>query len=378
MLRIEDVRLTYPSGHRRVEALAGVSFTVARGSFYTLLGPSGCGKTSMLRCIAGLETPTAGTIEIAGTVVFSSGSRTVVPPYLRQIGMVFQSYAIWPHMTVFENVAFPLRHGQRKLPDGLVKDRVMRVLELVGLASYADRPAPLLSGGQQQRVALARALAREPAVLLLDEPLSNLDTKLRESMRYHIKDLVRRLDITTLYVTHDQLEALTMSDVVGLMREGRIVQEGPPRAVYLNPGDAFVANFLGRTNFLAGRVRRSAGDDGQGWVETEWGRMASALPAWATDGCRVLVGFRPECTSLSKVQPPDPCNVLQGTVATSAFAGQTVEYKIDLGGQLIDACGEPVSMHAPGSPVFVGVAPDRCYVLSPEPVDPTEPRPGMA
>jgi iron(III) transport system ATP-binding protein len=378
MLRIDGVRLTYPSSHQPAEALAGVSFTVARGSFYTLLGPSGCGKTSMLRCIAGLETPTAGTIEIGGTVVFSSGSRTALPPYLRPIGMVFQSYAIWPHMTVFENVAFPLRHGQRKTAEGVVRDKVMRVLELVGLAPYADRPAPLLSGGQQQRVALARALAREPAVLLLDEPLSNLDTKLRESMRYHIKDLVGRLDITTLYVTHDQLEALTMSDVVGLMRDGRIVQEGPPRTVYLNPGDAFVANFLGRTNFLAGRVRRDAGDGGHAWIETEWGRMASVLPPWATDGCRVLLGFRPECTSLSKAQPPAPCNVLRGTVASSAFAGQTVEYKVDVGGQLIDACGEPVSMHATGSPVFVGVAPDRCYVLSPEPVEPSEQRPGMA
>jgi iron(III) transport system ATP-binding protein len=279
--------------------------------------------------------------------------------------MVFQSYAIWPHMSVFENVAFPLRHGRQKLPKSVVADRVMRVLGLVGLGTLADRPAPLLSGGQQQRVALARALAREPAVLLLDEPLSNLDTKLRESMRYHIKELVRRLNITTLYVTHDQLEALTMSDTVALMRDGRIVQAGPPRAVYLTPGDAFVANFLGRTNFLTGCARRGGADAGMGWVETPWGRLVSALPAWAVEGCAVLVGFRPESASLS-LEAPGADNVLKGTVVASAFAGQTVEYKIDLGGQVIDVCGEAFVVHAPGAPVFVRIAPDRCYVLNAE------------
>jgi iron(III) transport system ATP-binding protein len=366
MLRVEDLHLIYRSARERIEAIAGVSLTVTKGAFYTLVGPSGCGKTSTLRCVAGLEIPAKGTIVIGGTVVFSSHSQIVVPPQGRDIGMVFQSYAVWPHMTVFENVAFPLRHGWQKLPSRLVKDKAMWGLELVGLASYADRPAPLLSGGQQQRIALARALAREPSVLLLDEPLSNLDTKLRESMRYHIKELVRRLNITTLYVTHDQLEALTMSDTVALMQSGKIVQEGPPREVYLKPANAFAANFLGRTNFLAGRVRRDDGDDERGWVETAWGRMTSVLPTWMTDGCRVLVGFRPECATLSQREPAGSWNVLRGTVATSAFAGQIVEYRIDVGGKLIDACGEPFSMHATGETVFIAIAPDRCYVLSAE------------
>jgi iron(III) transport system ATP-binding protein len=367
MLRVQDLSLVYRSHRERVAAVSEVTFSVPQGAFYTLLGPSGCGKSSTLRCIAGLEQPTSGTIEIGGTVVFSGRSGTSRPPYLRDIGMVFQSYAIWPHMSVFENVAFPLRHGRHKLPRAVVADRVMRVLGLVGLGELADRPAPLLSGGQQQRVALARALAREPAVLLLDEPLSNLDTKLRESMRYHIKELVRRLDITTLYVTHDQLEALTMSDTVALMRDGRIVQEGPPRAVYLQPGDAFVANFLGRTNFLAGCARRDvgdAGDVGAGSVETPWGRLASLLPSWVAEGGSVLVGFRPESASLSLEAPAAADNVLKGTVVTSAFAGQTVEYKIDLGGQVIDVWGEVLSALAPGTPVFVRIAPDRCYVLA--------------
>jgi iron(III) transport system ATP-binding protein len=366
VLRVRDLRLVYRSERERVDAVAGVSFTVAPGAFYTLLGPSGCGKTSTLRCIAGLEVPTEGRIEIGETVVFSGEPRRVVPPHRRDIGMVFQSYAIWPHMTVFENVAFPLRHGRQKLPSRVVRERVMRVLDLVGLASYAARPAPLLSGGQQQRVALARALAREPAVLLLDEPLSNLDTKLRESMRDQIRTLVQRLGITTLYVTHDQLEALTMSDMVGLMRDGRIVQEGPPRAIYLEPRDPFVANFLGRTNFLPGLVRRGAAGDPFGWVDTRWGSLGSSLPAWAADGARVTVGFRPEYARLSREKPAAPANVLHGTVAATAFAGQSVEYKIDLGDRLIAVSGEPFSAYAPGDAVFVGIQPEWCYILSDE------------
>jgi iron(III) transport system ATP-binding protein len=360
VLRVRDLRLVYRSDRERVDAVAGVSFTVAPGAFYTLLGPSGCGKTSTLRCIAGLETPTEGSIEIGETVVFSSAPRRVVPPYRRDIGMVFQSYAIWPHMTVFENVAFPLRHGRQKLASRVVRERVMRVLDLVGLANHAGRPAPLLSGGQQQRVALARALAREPAVLLLDEPLSNLDTKLRESMRDQIRTLVHRLGITTLYVTHDQLEALTMSDMVGLMRDGRIVQEGPPRAIYLEPRDPFVANFLGRTNFLPGLVRRVAASDAYGWVDTRWGSLSTPLPAWAADGARVRVGFRPEYARLSREKPAAPANVLHGAVAATAFAGQSVEYKIDLGDRLIAVSGEPFSAHAPGDAVFVGIQPEWC------------------
>src|SRR5437764_9623603 len=240
---------------------------VERGQFFTLLGPSGCGKTSTLRCIAGLETPTSGSIEIDSRVVYASASRTFVPPHRRYLGMVFQSYAIWPHMTVFDNVAFPLVHGAHKQPRKTVEEKVMRALSLVQLEHVASRPAPMLSGGQQQRVALARAIASEPAVLLLDEPLSNLDAKLREDMRQEIKTLVRRLHTTTLYVTHDQLEALSMSDRVALLNDGVIVQEGAPRDVYLHPADAFAANFLGRTNLLEGSVA----DVIAGTVQTRWG-----------------------------------------------------------------------------------------------------------
>src|SRR5436190_2987845 len=295
MLRVEDLRMRYRTDQGELEAVRGLSLNVERGQFSTLLGPSGCGKTSTLRCIAGLETPSSGSIEIDSHVVYASASRTFVPPHRRNIGMVFQSYAIWPHMTVFDNVAFPLVHGVRKHPRQVVREKVMRALSLVQLDSLASRPAPMLSGGQQQRVALARAVASEPAVLLLDEPLSNLDAKLREDMRHEIKTLVRRLGTTTLYVTHDQLEALSMSDRVALVNEGNIVQEGAPRDVYLRPADSFAANFLGRTNLLEGRVTDAA----LGTVETRWGTLRVALPRPMTSGTEVTVGFRPESVVLS-------------------------------------------------------------------------------
>src|ERR1700730_9778123 len=271
MLKVQDLRLRYRTADGDVDAVRGLSLNVERGQFYTLLGPSGCGKTSTLRCIAGLETPTSGSIEIDSTVVFASASRTVIPPHKRNIGMVFQSYAIWPHMTVFDNVAFPLVHGARKQPRRIVEDKVMRALALVQLEHLATRPAPMLSGGQQQRVALARAIASEPAVLLLDT--------------------------TTLYVTHDQLEALSMSDRVALVNDGVIVQEGAPRDVYLRPADAFAANFLGRTNLLEGRVV----DVAAGTVETTWGILRCVLPPTVTPGDEATVGFRPESVVLTEV-----------------------------------------------------------------------------
>ena len=354
MLNVQDLRLTYRTDEGVVEAVRGMSFAVDRGRFYTLLGPSGCGKTSTLRCIAGLETPDAGEIHIGGSIVFSSATRTAVPPHKRDIGMVFQSYAIWPHMSVFDNVAFPLVHGVRKQPKNVVRDKVFRALSLVQLDGLAARPAPLLSGGQQQRVALARAIANEPAVLLLDEPLSNLDAKLREDMRHEIKELVRRLGTTTLYVTHDQLEALSMSDTVGLLRDGTLVQEGAPREVYLRPADPFAANFLGRTNLLEGTVS-------SGVVETKWGRLACPLPAWACEGQAVTLGFRPESVAFSERAGE---NVLRGTVSASSFNGETVEYQIDLGtGRLIRAKGQPFVQYDEGQEVFVRVPPERCYVL---------------
>ncbi|HEY3059211.1 MAG TPA: ABC transporter ATP-binding protein [Chloroflexota bacterium] len=358
MLNVQNLRLTYSTEQGTVEAVRGISFSVERGNFYTLLGPSGCGKTSTLRCIAGLENPSAGHIEIGPSVVYSSAKRTLVPPHKRDIGMVFQSYAIWPHMTVYDNVAFPLVHGQKKQAKNLIRERVMRALSLVQLDGLAQRPAPQLSGGQQQRVALARAIANEPAVLLLDEPLSNLDAKLREDMRHEIKALVKRLETTTLYVTHDQLEALSMSDTVALVKDGVIIQEGAPRDVYLQPADPFAANFLGRTNVLEGQVV-----DG-GLVETRWGSLACPLPEWAIQGTQLSVGFRPESVSLLDTRPLAKHNVLEGTIASASFSGDAVEYQVDLGQRLVRVKGQPFSILDEGQRVFVSVPGERLYVLS--------------
>jgi iron(III) transport system ATP-binding protein len=272
--------------------------------------------------------------------------------------MVFQSYAIWPHMTVFDNVAFPLVHGVRKHPRHVVQDKVMRALSLVQLDGLASRPAPMLSGGQQQRVALARAVASEPAVLLLDEPLSNLDAKLREDMRHEIKTLVRRLGTTTLYVTHDQLEALSMSDRVALVNNGNIVQEGAPRDVYLRPADSFAANFLGRTNLLEGIVT----DMAAGTIETRWGVMRCALPAWASQGSDVTIGFRPESVVLAEARDKSQ-DGLSGKIAAASFTGDAVEYQIDLGGRLVRAKGQPFVVLDEGRDVLVRVPSERCYIL---------------
>ena len=278
MIRIRDLAMSYPGAGAAAPAVRGISLDIPAGAFFTLLGPSGCGKTTTLRCVAGLERPDAGEIAIGDETVFSSARGIWVAPHDRNIGMVFQSYAIWPHMSVFDNVAFPLHYKRPRPSRAETRDRVMAALALVRLDGLADRPAPYLSGGQQQRLALARALVAEPRVLLLDEPLSNLDAKLREEMRLELREMVRRLRVTTLFVTHEQIEALTMSDVVAVMKDGVIVQQGAPADIYGKPAEAFVADFIGKTNLLTGRVAgRGRGRDG--------GRRP-ALPARRRDARR--------------------------------------------------------------------------------------------
>lgn len=254
MLKVENLYKRYVTDTGVVEALKGVSFEVESGEIYTLLGPSGCGKSTTLRSVAGLETANAGEITIGERTVFSSGRAINLPPEQRGVGMVFQSYAIWPHMTVYKNVAFPLIHGNRKVPRKEVRERVMKALAMVQLEQMADRPAPMLSGGQQQRVALARALVYEPKILLLDEPLSNLDAKLRVEMRVEIQHIIKRLGLTGLYVTHDQEEAMAISDRIAVMHDGVILQESVPHEIYANPANVFVAGFIGKSNFIDGSV----------------------------------------------------------------------------------------------------------------------------
>src|SRR5579863_3286721 len=291
MIGIKNLSMTYRSAHGEHHAVKGVSLTIEDGQFYTLLGPSGCGKTTILRCVAGLERPDAGEITIGGDVVFSADRNRWVPPHNRNIGMVFQSYAIWPHMTVFDNVAFPLRHKKPKPGRAEIRDRVGKALALVHLAGLEDRPAPYLSGGQQQRLALARALVSEPRVLLLDEPLSNLDAKLREEMRLEIRQVVERLGVTTLFVTHEQIEALTMSDVMSVMNDGHIIQEGSPADIYAKPKGAFVADFIGRSNFLAGKITALTGSNGSATatVDTPIGPIHARVESEAQIGDTVTV-----------------------------------------------------------------------------------------
>jgi iron(III) transport system ATP-binding protein len=333
MIEIGGLHVRYRGERGEVHAVRGIDFAVKEGQFYTLLGPSGCGKTTTLRCLAGLEAATAGEISIAGTPVYSSSRRIFVPPHRRDIGMVFQSYAIWPHMTAFENVAFPLREMRGRFSRAQIKEKVGQALQLLQLSGLEDRPAPFLSGGQQQRLALARALVREPKILLLDEPLSNLDAKLREDTRIELRELVKRLGITTVYVTHDQLEALTMSDVVAVMNQGRIVQEASPIDIYRAPKERFVANFIGQTNFLDGHVTSMQNGSGLGTVETASGTLSCVLPPTAKVRDAVTVVVRPEDIAL---RTPDAAasgqNLLEGKVVAALFIGEAMEYQLELPG----------------------------------------------
>jgi iron(III) transport system ATP-binding protein len=361
-LVIEDLHMTYKTAEGLVRAVRGVTFTVKPGEFYTLLGASGCGKTTVLRCIAGLESPDRGHIAIGDQVVFSSDERIAEPPYRRDIGMVFQSYAIWPHLNVFDNVSFPLVSGRRRFPRQQVHERTMRALNLVHLEELAHRPAPFLSGGQQQRVALARALVAEPSVLLLDEPLSNLDAKLRAEMRIEIKSLVKALGVTTLYVTHDQTEALTMSDRVAVMKEGVFIEEATPEDIYLRPHSAFTATFLGETNLLAGKAVGSSSRHGMCCVETAQGSLLCPACVWAQADAPVWIACRPEGVILS-ADDPGGDNVLTGRITAAIFAGDRITYSIDVGDQVLQAKSDPFIIFQEDDRVFVQLPPERCLLI---------------
>jgi iron(III) transport system ATP-binding protein len=364
MIEVEKLSMTYRSAGSGQRAVNEVSFRVESGQFYTLLGPSGCGKTTTLRSVAGLERPDEGEIRIDGVTVSSSSNNVWVPPNSRGIGMVFQSYAIWPHMTVFDNVAFPLRYGRRKFSADDIKTRVHRSLEQVQLGGFADRPAPNLSGGQQQRLALARAFAMEPKVLLLDEPLSNLDAKLREEMRGELRHLVKSMGVTTIFVTHEQIEALTLSDVIAVMKDGKIVQEGSPLDIYRQPVNAFVADFIGRSNLVRGRVvdAVSAHPGAACQVDCALGHLRCIAPAGAHAGDVVTVAIRPEHFELTPRGEAGE-NALQGTLETASFIGNQMECVVRVGHHPLKVLMHPERTPAVGGDCILYATPKHCLAL---------------
>jgi len=366
VIEVKSLVKIYEDGENAgVKAVNDISFTVEEGRFYTLLGPSGCGKTTTLRCIAGLEKANEGEILVSGTKVYSASDRTFVPAYRRPIGMVFQSYAIWPHLTVFENVAFPLRVGKQRFSAGDVQNKVRNALAQVELDGYGDRMATQLSGGQQQRLALARALVREPQVLLLDEPLSNLDAKLRERMRFELRELQRRLRITTLYVTHDQIEALSMSNKIAIMNGGVIVQEGAPRDVYLQPKSKFVANFIGSTNQMTGRVSKVE-SDGSGEVKTDDGTLRCMLLEGLSAGSSVVVVVRPESINIHLRKPAGDGNIIEGKVGAAMFLGEYLDCAIELGRNTLQTHQRYTLEVRRGTPVWVELPAGECMALPAE------------
>jgi iron(III) transport system ATP-binding protein len=334
-------------------AVDTVNFAIAPGELVTLLGPSGCGKTTTLRAIAGLETPYSGSIALNGDLVWSSRARRNIPAEKRGVSMVFQSYAIWPHMTVFENVAYGLRVRGTSPAD--IKSNVARVLDMVQMGAYADRPSSNLSGGQQQRVAVARAIAFSPTVVLFDEPLSNLDAKLRAEMRVELRELQRRLDITSLYVTHDQEEALAISDRVIVMSGGKIEQIGSPQDIYNRPISRFVADFVGSANMIEGQVK-AVNADGTMIFETLAGSLIHAA-AGTREG--TTLALRSSYIHLR----PDEKNAIPGTIHRRMFHGDFIQYVIDWpDGQLI-VRRPPTELLEEGSAITVSFAPEYCVLL---------------
>jgi iron(III) transport system ATP-binding protein len=363
-LVVEDLHKTYHSKDESVIAVDGVSFEVPAGSFFTLLGSSGCGKTTSLRSVAGLEQPTQGKITLGGQVVYQHGRRKNVPTARRDIGMVFQSYAIWPHMTVFKNVAFPLHVESHRPPRAEIKRRVEEALAAVQLDGLEGRMATQLSGGQQQRLAFARALVRQPKVLLLDEPLSNLDAKLRGQMRAEMRELQRRIGITTLYVTHDQMEALSMSNRIAVMSQGKIVQEGTPREIYHQPVTRFVADFIGTTNFLDAEVL-GPGRQGTMQLRTAAGDIEARCPHGVNAGDLVSVSIRPENIKVHAARVDDQ-NVLEGVLEQQLFLGEFLDCRVRVGSTTLLCRQHPTATFHRNDKVWIDIPPELCVVLSDE------------
>ncbi|MFO1183615.1 MAG: ABC transporter ATP-binding protein [Bauldia sp.] len=361
MLKVTSVEKTFagPRG-AAVRAVDGVSMEVEEGRFFGILGASGCGKTTLLRIIAGLENPDAGEVSIGGKVVLSPARRINLPANQRDIALVFQSYAIWPHLSVFENVAFPLR--VRRVKRKTIRAEVERVLDAVALADLGGRSATTLSGGQQQRLALARAIVARPKLLLLDEPLSNIDAKLRESMRVELKRLQAEERLTTIFVTHDQTEALSLADTIAVMKDGRFLQVDAPRRVYVEPAAEAVAAFIGSINRVAGESTGLLDSDGNDLVATEWGEVAvSAGHQHLQAHRRVVLGVRPERI---RIGGGERINALSGIVDSVMYYGDHQRIFVKLGDATIEMLSPPELVTARGQRLDFSVDPVDFRVLA--------------
>ncbi|MBW1835513.1 MAG: ABC transporter ATP-binding protein [Deltaproteobacteria bacterium] len=346
----------------KVVAVNHIQLEVNKGELLTLLGPSGCGKTTTLRCIAGLEKPEEGDIVIDGKPMLSEG---FVQPSKRGIGMVFQNYAVWPHMKVFNNIVYGLKI--QKIPRQTIQEKARQVLELTGLNGLEERYPSQLSGGQQQRVALARALVSNPKVLLLDEPLSNLDAKLREELRFEIKSLVKRMGITSVYVTHDQAEAMVISDRVAVMESGNVVQIGTPQEIYEKPANRFVADFIGTMNFMSGEVVQVFQDTDAVYVRTAFSaKMLCTTPDTTsiTPGQKVYASIRPEDVEVFTEPPQDRENLFKGTIAHKAYLGNFLYFFVSVDGQMIRVQAPHNLPQEEGQELYLFLNPQKCMILS--------------
>ena len=372
-LRIENLYKTFD----RVVAVNRINLDIEEGEFFTLLGSSGCGKTTTLRMVGGLEKPDGGAIYLGDYCLVSRERNIFVKPEKRDMGMVFQSYALWPHMTVFENVSYPLK--LRGLSRSDIRAKVAEVLGLVGLGGLEDRPAPALSGGQQQRVALARALVFSPKVLLLDEPLSNLDAQLREEMRRELKALQQRVRITVLFVTHDQIEALSLSDRIAIMKFGVLEQVGTPEQVYYYPATPFVRDFLGKTFLLPGEVAAVSDQQveikvqgvGASALQLQRNNVISSSNGFPTVGQAAMVAIRPEKIALTDTVSERQSNVIEGALQSVQFLGDRYEYTVTLGAQTRVIVSPEARQLKQGNKVFLELKPDGMTLWPRSGLEPT-------
>lgn len=358
-IRIQGVSKYYFSDGKTIKALDNVDLTIPSNQIFTLLGPSGCGKTTLLRCIVGLEVPDTGEISIGGEVVWSKEKNISIPPEKRGLGMVFQTYAIWPHMNVFDNVAYPLQ--VRNVPREVIRQRVEKTLHFVQLEGFEKRPSTKLSGGQQQRVALARALVAEPKVILFDEPLSNLDAKLREETRKELRTFLGKLKITAVYVTHDRIEALALSDTIAVMRAGKIIEMGSPQKIYFDADHRFVADFIGRANLVKATVQAQEGkytvvDCGLGNIACQHRDMPI--------GSEATLCIRPEFIRVASGEVSAGKNVVNGRVESLVFVGEAYEVEIRIGSELLLAKIDPDANLKEGDLVNFSLDPAHCLLVS--------------